>query len=222
MSIALVAQSTNNAASNILTVTIPTPGVGNALIACIAGFGAGTTVVTVTGGGCTWSQYGSITANGTPAFLWVGLNSSGIGTAIVITLSAGTNTSANVSEWSGIVTSSATDGAVTAGIGTSTTPATGNYTSTNAQNLIIAMIAHGASTTVTTAPSSPWISLTSAYGIKAASAAYQIVSSTGTFSAGWTVSGSTGWSAVIGGLKASAATFKSAWARNSNVMIGSS
>lgn len=182
---------------------------GNLLVACIGFDTSVSAVSSVTGGNVTWSQVAIAqpikpAGNGGVA-IWQGINSSGGGTSIVVTVNASDNVNFNVSEWSGIATSSPLDGsAVTATLTTgSTSPATGNYTSTNANDLIIANCGFHDAATMSTRPGSPWTSLTDGGTVGIGTGeSYQIVSSTGTYSATWTISTSTYWGAIICGFKA--------------------
>lgn len=188
--IALVRQATGTAASGTsVSVTITAPTAGDMLILTLRSNPLNSTVSAVSGGGCTWS---SVIAGATNrvAAIWKCPNSSGSGTTITITLAnATTNSIANVSEWSGMDSSGTTDGTSTTS-GANATPASTAISTTNANDLVVAVMGWGATSgaVFNTGPNNSFTALTTTSNV-AFDAAYQIESSTGSYSTGYGVGG---------------------------------
>jgi glyoxylate utilization-related uncharacterized protein len=152
------------------------------------------TVSSVSGGGvATWTkvteQNGS--AGDGEAEIWYGLVTTSGSTSVSVTMSANTNVQlANVSEWSGIASSAPVD-ASTSSAGTATSFTAGPITTTQPGDLVIS-----GAWAVHTGFTSPQNSTTSGYTMLKQTTgggsyyrgwdAYQIDSSTGAISAGWT------------------------------------
>lgn len=137
--------------------------------------------------------------------IWYGVVSGGSsGTSVTVTYGTGALTDATISEWSGL-DASPVDGTCTANGGTSANPTTGNYTSANAADVLIAWVGGQAATTPTT-PTNSFNQIAAGSGGSGGNthygaASYRIVSSTGTYSTGWTVA-STTWRSLLIGFKA--------------------
>jgi hypothetical protein len=209
--VTLVQQNSITPAASATSVT-PTlsTGVtaGDALILVIADQSSNSSIVSnVTGGGVTWAKATSTgsTANG-DAEIWYGLNSSGTSgsTVITVTLSGSTNVQiADVSEWSGVATSSAFDKSAHTN-GTSASISAGSITPSQSGELVVsdAYLAYLNSSTVT--PTSGFTSLTElpgttgyyrGYGAYLGDATATSISTT------WTEPGSGSWSAAIASFK---------------------
>ncbi len=202
MAVALVQQKETDtgagAAVSSLTVTLTAnPGVGNCLVLC--GTSSAGLINTVSGGGATWDVH-YVASNGVPGGIaceiWVGRNTSGAaGTSvIVVTYTAATVAALNLTEWSGVATTSPLDQANTnTGSGTSMTP--GSIT-TAATDLVIA--AYGVHSAITT-PGAPWTALTGgapASGTQDMAAVYQ-TAGTGTMNPAATCATTGLWASVI-------------------------
>jgi hypothetical protein len=104
------------------------PTAGNFLVLSYANTGQTPTVVSVAGDG-TWASSTQANGNGTADDeTWYDMNATAATTTIALTLSGNTGATArvNVSEWSGVATSSALDVAAT-----STSPTTSNVSTSN-------------------------------------------------------------------------------------------
>jgi hypothetical protein len=195
-----VRQSTGSATSGtVISVTITSPTAGNALILTYGGNPNTATIASVAGGGVTWVKAKSSNTN-RDAEIWYGLNASGLSTNVTITLNSalgGSGGLANVSEWSGLSGSSVVDASGSAS-GTSASITTATINTTNANDLIITIGRHASSSSLGNL--SPFISLASPDSA-AFQAAYAIVSSTGSYYGGWTLSSSVAWEAEIAAFK---------------------
>lgn len=127
-----------NGSGSTISCTVTSPTNGNALIATIGARDASTgTVTSITQTGATWAQAVESTNNDASTEIWYALNVSGAGTSITINLSGTYYASAVISEYSGLVTSSALDQTAT-WTGKSASPVTGTTsTTTQAQQLWI-------------------------------------------------------------------------------------
>lgn len=124
MTIALVQQAQGSQGSGTsLPITISTPVAGNALI-CITGQNSAF-VSSIAGGGVTWVLLKRSAFNFYACEVWYGLNGSGSGTTVTLTLAGSTRCAAIVAEFSGIKTSSAADASVVNADGTSTSASPG-------------------------------------------------------------------------------------------------
>lgn len=141
--ITLVQQSTATSfAGTTNTVTLAkAPGVGSMLLLVFRNGNDSNDVTSVAGGGVNWVKAQSWTS---PSIgdIWYGLNSTGVGTAITINLSgvASGTYAAGVSEWSGVATTNALDGAPAPATGTSTTPTTPSITPAVPGELFVGLI----------------------------------------------------------------------------------
>jgi len=202
--------------------TISATGAGNCLAVLIStcGYYSDPSVSAVTLGGSSdhFAQGADeITSTLPPGcYAWLDDNCAGGQTAIAITLTGGSGpfgTTVTVLEFSNVVTSSALD-QTTGGESSSfpTTFATGNVTTTQAEEVIIGFAATvGSSPPSISGPSSGWTNLAAqSENISgtyiATVASYKIVSSTGTMDYSGTLSGSFGYNALILTLKAAAGT----------------
>lgn len=199
-----------------LTITLTSPTTaGNCLLVAV-GATRSTTNPAVTGitlGGSAGNfaiAKGQNTAGDADAEIWVDPNCAGSQTSVVITFSAGSGTgqgnAAWVMEWSGLVTSAATDktngGSNTNG--TFSSGATG--TLTQASEVIIGCVMTFATGGTISAPGAPWTELGSltAGTNNSFAAGWQVVSATTTQTYNGTVSGSGQvWASVVATFKAS-------------------
>lgn len=216
MAIAFVRQATGSATSGTTTAaTITAPTNGNAVVFFCGSTGATSKTVSsiaLTGATCVLLPGSVHNSTGTDFEIWYAPNVSSAGTTATVTWS-GTITAGclNAMEFSGIATASANDGTGTGATHLSgTTIATGNYTTTNANDLILA----GVSTQSTSAPSVMPSGFTTGTFVTAGTMGmqpnYEIVTSTGTFNPSWTVVSATA-AAGVGGLKAPSTGNKSSF-----------
>jgi hypothetical protein len=206
---ALVQQASNGGNSapsgSTLTVTLTSsPSSSNVLIATLSSVDTGGSYAsTITSlDGASWTQVCQATNDSnSDAEVWVGTSpsSSTVHVFTAANVSAPSVTNAQISEWSGL---SSTSDKTNMGTGQSGTVATGSITTTNANDAIFA--AAGNNGAVSTGPGTGWTSFTFSYDQNHAGA-YQVVSSTGTYSATWSWGGNNIWSACIAALKASTA-----------------
>lgn len=194
--IAFVTQATNSG-SNVtsLVVTIPSTGAANLLVASVGFTSSSISVSGITGCG-TWALGKRTAASAGAAELWYAPNISAACTSVTISMSAKNTIRANVSEFSGLDTSTPL-GETGGNNGTSATPSTGNLTTTaNANDLLVAN-AEGSSTwAYSSGPTNSFNGLTT-IGTIALVTAYRIVSATGTYSTGWTMDTSRDWNSSI-------------------------
>jgi hypothetical protein len=147
----------------------------------------------------TWSKAVSSKVN-EDVEIWYGVVGSAAGTVATINLS-GTPTTAslsNISEWSGLLTSSEVlANGTSANNGSGLTPTTATITPTAGKNvLIVAASRHGSS--FTSGPTSGFTSLSAGTAGLGYAFAYLIVSSTsGSYSTSWTYGTSGAWDAEI-------------------------
>jgi len=196
-SLGLVQQKVASGNTGTLPVTLTSPSTsGNALVAVVAlaaGSSASVTSVTDSAGG-TWTRgpVGFLTGANTRVEIWYRLAATSV-TSVTATLSAAKTAAVNVTEWSGVASSSAVDGSVGGSGASATTVTTPSLATTNATDVVIGAINYPAAATSTLAPGS-FISLsdlnasTSVHG----RAAYALSSATGSFQASWTLSAASG------------------------------
>lgn len=206
MAIALVQQANNaTAAGTSVAVTIAAPAAGSALVACIAGNGATTGVLSVSGGGVTWAQAEASSASNYYAPIWYGLNSSGSGTTVTVTTNASGRIAVIVTEWSGVLTAAALDVHGNNQNAGSTTATPGSLTE-SASGLYIYNLAHGSAGTAG-APNSSFTALTGAGTVSPLDdAGYLIQTSPAATNPSITLTASTDWDEVMIVLLAAAAT----------------
>src|SRR5690349_21227940 len=116
------------------SVTITAPTNGNCLVLFYCSATIGVTISNISQTGATWVQ-GKGSNTDRECEIWYALNVSGAGTTVTVNLS-GTplNGAANVSEWSGVATSSALDATNSAFGGSATTVDPGGVTPTASRN----------------------------------------------------------------------------------------
>lgn len=221
MGISLVNQATNSAtiAGSTLAVTVTAPTNGNTMIVCVVNGGSATTSVSSISltGVASWSSALVGTANGSGSFqnlseIWFGLVGAGAGTSLTINFAAtAKGRFANVSEWSGVLTSSPLDGTGSKNNqSTTTTPSTAAYSTGTANDLVIAFLSGSGQSTVTTGPSG-YTALngghTSGSGLSVFCVPYfQVVAGSGAQSASWTISPGNSTTALLQGFKPAATT----------------
>jgi len=206
----------SNSGSSTLSCTSlsSSPVNGNTLIAVIGTRGTtASRVSSITQTGATWARVSQSTnANGTTVEVWAALNVSSAGTSVTVNLASSLKASAVVAEYSGILSSGATD-VTAATTGSSSSPSTGTTsTTTQGDELWIG----GLDAIGTPTYSSPTNSFSivanavSTGGITSSrerSALLQkIVSITGTANTGATLSSSAQWSGTIATFKAKTTT----------------
>lgn len=207
-------QSTEGTTSGSYVLSF-TPTQGRVLVGFFCNLVDSTTITAMTQTGVTWTFIGRYTRTVTCTIeVWYGV----VGSSPSATISTITWSSTGagkqqhqVSEFSGVDTVSPLDGsAVTSGVFDASVVSTGSYTSTNANDLIIAGWAQNSvAETVSSGPTNSFTSMGFASAgnggnVKMLGAAYQIVSATGTYSTAWTMSGSVNPVVLIVGLKATA------------------
>lgn len=203
--LAFVRQATGSTTSGT-SFTVPIASTaGDALVASIA-IGAGSTgsVTSVTdSAGNAWTKgpVGFLSGSSTRVELWYRTNAAAV-TRVTVNLNTAKAAGANVAEFSGVAASSALDAAAgNTGTASSTTAATPSITTTNADDVIVGAINYPSSTiTSTLAPG--WSALSN-LGVSPVNgrAAYRIVSSTGSWSASWTLSAAANSGGAILALK---------------------
>lgn len=202
MSISLVQQASGAWSSGpTFVVTLgSSPSGSNILVLCCGGDPKSNTISSISGG--TWTK---IASSGTDEEVEIWIGTSPSSTTITLTLSGTPNSKyANVQEWSGL--SSTTDGSTTNFSAVSNNPATGNISTTNTNDVLIAVsFFAGTSPTLSSGPTNSFTSLSNPSS-GAFQAAYRIVNSTGTYSTDWTYGGlSFGWDAAMIALQAASA-----------------
>lgn len=180
--VALVQQNNGNPNSTSVTVTFAASQncvTGNVVILEFSGFGTGTVAASSVSnlGNAVWTKViGELAGSGNGSSeIWVTTCGSTPGFSSTVTFTVATQVNYNMSEWSGL-TATQDSGSPK---GSTTSYIAPSLTTTNATDLLIANAVTSASPP--TAPSSPWVSLTTSSTFEPAS--YQITSSTGTFSA---------------------------------------
>ena len=162
------------------------------------------TVTPVTGGGVTLTQAVTVQIGiEENLYIYYGTNSSG-GTKTVTINGTSDNWVLEVSEWSGLANSGTLDvtGSAT---GTGTSPSSGNVTTTNANDLLIAFETDFSGAPPSAGPTNSFTALNSGSLNQPHNPAYRIVSATGTYNTGWTI-GSNSWGGVIAAFKAGGGT----------------
>ena len=202
--IAFVRQATGGTTGGT-TFTVPIASAqGDALVAAIA-VQAGTTasVTSVTdsaGGSWTKGPVGLLSGSSTRIELWYRTGAPAIASATV-NLSTAKAASANVSEFSGVATASAVDGAAGGGTASSTTAATPAITTTRPGDLVIGAINYPTAATSTLGSSGfTELSAFNASTVKGR-AAYRILPTAGAVSASWTLSAAANSGGAIVALK---------------------
>lgn len=190
----------NNSGATSVVVTISTT-TGNLLVANIhVNSETAITVTSVTDTASnTWTKAvntTSSTGSGNRAEIWYAANATAV-SSVTVTISAAQVVVANISEYSGVATSSPLDGtpqgvsrtSCSTGGSACTSP---SLTTTNADDLLVTTLSVRNSGSPTfTGPGSPWNLLTHAGNDRPSSylkPAYQIVAATGTYSASWDMS----------------------------------
>jgi hypothetical protein len=207
-SITLVAQRTGALTTSGTTLSVPVPATaaGDALVASIAlaaGSSKSITAVTDSAGG-TWTKgpVGFQSGSNTRVELWYRTGVPAGITSVTATLSAAGVASANISEWSGVATASALDVQAARGNAAATTASTPPLVTTNANDLLVAGLNY--SGTATSSLSAGGFTALTSYnaGNVNGLAAYLTVSSTGTYTATWTLSAAVTSGTAILALKA--------------------
>jgi acid phosphatase type 7 len=196
-SIGLVQQKVASGNTGTLPATLTSSSTpGNALVAVVAlAAGSSASVVSVTdSAGATWTRgpVGFLTGVNSRVEIWYRLDATSV-TSVTATLSAAKSAAVNVTEWSGVASSSAVDGSLAGNGASATTVTTPSLATTNATDLVIGAINYPVTAT-STLSSGPFISLsdlnasTSVHG----RAAYALTSAAGSFQASWTLSTASG------------------------------
>lgn len=193
MAIAFVRQSTAQTGSNGGALTITAATNGNCLVFFI---GLSTNSQSVSSLSLTGATFSKAASGNTQrdCEIWYAPAVSGSGTSVTVNLSGSATWYAVCAEFSGVATSSVQDGSgVDNAPSSGSTVATGNLTTTNANDVLVACYVGSTSHTVTTGPTG-WSRLNEQNGLGPPTfsfgAAYDIVAATGTYSASWTLNGS--------------------------------
>jgi hypothetical protein len=195
-SIGLVQQKVASGNTGTVPVTLTSPsGSGNALVAMVAlaaGSSASVTSVTDSAGG-TWTKgpVGFLTGANTRVEIWYRLAATPV-TSVTATLSAAKNAAVNVTEWSGVASSSAVDGSLGGSGASATTAATPSLATTNPTDVVIGAINYPAAATSTLSPGSTSLSDFNASTSVHGRAAYALTLATGSFQDSWTLSAASG------------------------------
>jgi hypothetical protein len=195
--------------STSITGSITVTNAGDALVAEYEILTNSYTASASDNNGGTWTTCGPlVNASGVTLEIYYSLNhNSGATTVTVGTLGASEGQVLAIQEFSGVLTSSALDlcGA-TGATGNSTSPATGsNGATSHANDLLIGAAALASSVTVSAGPTNSFSGLTASnYGGGSLFPAYEVVSSTGTYSTGWTASSTSFWAGNLLALKTNA------------------
>jgi hypothetical protein len=197
----------NNTAGTASPYTVTAPTSGNFLAGCFMNRAA-TTITSISQTNVTWTFVARAQSSNTTSEVWWGVASGTGGTSVTITWAAGTNIAHQISEFSGVDTSSPVDGTATTNTNTTGTPASGNYTSSNANDLLFNCVSASTNTALGT-PNSSFNLLRattagSGGGSRALGDAYRIVASTNTYSTTWSSGGGNNWSSVLIGFKSRA------------------
>jgi hypothetical protein len=204
--VSFVRQATASISSGTsLRVPVGASAAGDTLVASIAvATGGSKSVVSVSdSAGGTWTKgpVGFLSGSNTRIELWFRTGAPAGITTVTATLSAGAAASANVSEWSGVASTSPVDAQAARGNASSTLASTPSVTTSGAGVVIGAVNYLGsASSTLTT---SGLTALTSfSVGTVNGRAAYRIVSAPGSQSAAWALASAAPSGAAILALKA--------------------
>jgi hypothetical protein len=203
--IAFVRQATGATSASASSFNIPVISTsGDTLVASIAVQAGTTTSVSSVNdsAGNTWTKgpVGFLSGSNTRVEIWYSTGAASV-SGVTVNLSAPDLASANVSEWSGVATAGALDAAAGQGNVSSTTASTPTIGTGNANDLIIGAINYPLAVTSTLAGAgfSPLQDFT--VSTVKGRAAYRIVSAPGSYSVGWTLSGSSTSGAAILALK---------------------
>lgn len=121
-----------------------------------------------------------------------------------ITYSSSANTLVSTcSEWSGMLTSGVEDTSVSANYSSTTTPSAGSVTIAQAKELLIGTLGNNAASCSETFTANNGYTLLHGASNSRGAAEYKMVSSTGTYSDGWSLSNSCSGAAILGAYKAS-------------------
>jgi hypothetical protein len=199
-----IALVTNNTAGTASPYTVAGPASGNVVVGCFMNRSV-TTITSISQTNVTWTFVARAQSSNTTSEVWWGVASGTGGTSVTITWAAGTNIAHQISEFSGVATSSPVDGTAATNTNTTGTPASGNYTSSNANDLLFNCVSASTNTALGT-PNNSFNLLRattagSGGGTRALGDAYQIVSATNTYSTTWSSGGGNNWSSVLVGFK---------------------
>lgn len=184
------------AAASYTIALAQAPAIGSSLILCAEN--PGTAIISVSGGGVTWANAISLSGTGVRIEIWFGHNSDGTGGNITINYPVkGPSTgSGNVTEWRGL-NNAAPDATNSNSALADATPNTGSAASAFANSLLIATGVWSPDD-YSSGPTNGFSRRTSFNdSIEFAEAASRIVSSTGTYSTGWSLTAGVNWAAAI-------------------------
>lgn len=209
MAISLVHQATGSGTSSPLSVTITAAASGNTLVVCVVSkrsSGAARTVSSIT---CTnttgWTKLAASGAFGTSyqTEIWYGHATATSGTSVSITMSGTTaSLAANVSEFSGILTSGTIpDGTAQGTTGSGPSVTTAAYSTAKTGDLVITCEGHADGTAPSAQPGGSFANLTFANQstVTGVQGNYIVLGTSGSQSATWTI-GSVAWGSVMGAL----------------------
>jgi hypothetical protein len=204
--LALVRQATGGASTAAPSLSVPiASGAGHALVAAIAVQAGTTTSVTSVedSAGNAWTKgpVGFLAGSNTRTEIWYSTGASSV-TQVTANLSAADIVSANVSEWSGVAAAQAVDAFAGQGNASATTAPTPSITTTNANDVVLGAINFPRAVSATLA--TPGFSALNNFNASTVSgrAAYDIVSTTGSYSLTWNLSGASTSGGAILALKA--------------------
>lgn len=196
MTAVLIRENSTGNASGTSAIGLTGVAAGNCLIAFVTNSSGSTNAFTVTddSGSNTWSRLAQGFQSGagnTRIEIWAALNVAA-GSPTITGTSAGTSSEIFAQEWSGIVTSSATDVATGGGSATATTFGTVAQTTTNPDDLLIAAVNYNTVSFTNTATHDNtggiWTPNTVVhFNSQTVTSAYAVVSATGSYSDSWTV-----------------------------------
>lgn len=196
LNVTSVFHRTLSAGVTMLAFTTPvTPTAGNRVLLDInCDFGSQVSSITQTN--VAWTRKFAVNGNQTRMELWLGIVSASPSTSVTINVNASDQfIVCKYSEWSGLGTS-LVGVAVTSLGGTSNTVVTGNKTTTYANVLLLANLT-SPNDSYSTGPTNSFTQYASSGApigvVPMTEGGYRIVTSTGTYSTGWTVTGSNFW-----------------------------
>jgi hypothetical protein len=189
------------------TATISAATSGNTLVLRIVALRSPSarTVSSLSCTNVTWTKLCGTTNGTIDVEIWYGVVAGGSsGTSITITMSAtGATICGSVDEISGtVVTGTINDGTGVTNTGTSTSPTTGAFSASLANDFLIALEGHANGTTPSATPGGSWTDSTFSNNSTTVGCrgAYQLHGTTGSKSASWTI-GNLAWVTCIGAIK---------------------
>ena len=199
----------NNASCSSTPCSVAAATSGNFLAGCFYNRnGTATTISSLSQTNVTWTFVDRVQATNVNLEIWWGKATGAGGTSVTITWGTGTSILSQITEFSGVDTTSPVDGTAAKNNGSSTTASSGTYTSANANDLLF----HCVGSATNTAASAPTNSFNLLQGFnfgnsgtaRAIGDAYRTVTSATSYTTALTV-GNAAWGSVLIGFKASGA-----------------